>query len=143
MNYKTGAWPFCLIREAIGSTDHTMSLGDEVELDELCFNGRRKGKRGRGAEHKALIFGMREGKMHVEVGPEVQARLFWNQLVSTPNLGAPLTPWGFRVTPLCSSTGMNTSGWITSVALSTAGVASTAWKDFGVTVRNDWVSTRG
>nr|WP_281047847.1 IS1595 family transposase [Spirochaeta thermophila] len=50
-------------------------LGGEVEMDESYFGGRRRGKRGRGAEGKVPVFGILErgGKVQVEVVEGVRA----------------------------------------------------------------------
>jgi transposase len=40
-------------------------LRGEIELDEAYFGGKRKGKRGRGAAGKSLVFGLLERKGHV------------------------------------------------------------------------------
>lgn len=66
-----------------------------------------------------LVFGMleREGKVHVEVVPNVQVKTLVGAVRSTSALEARSIPTGCQVTPLCSFTGMNTSVWIMSVAL--------------------------
>ena len=50
-------------------------LGGEVEIDESYFGGKRKGKRGRGAYNKAIVFGIleRNGKVYTAVVPNVKA----------------------------------------------------------------------
>jgi transposase len=50
--------------------------GDEVELDESYFGGKRKGKRGRGAAGKIPVFGILErgGKAFISVVPDVTAK---------------------------------------------------------------------
>jgi len=49
-------------------------LQGHVELDEAYVGGRRHGKRGRGAEGKTIVFGMKErgGRMATEVIPDVK-----------------------------------------------------------------------
>jgi len=44
-------------------------LKGEIELDEAYFGGRRKGKRGRGAGGKSVVFGLleREGRVYTQV----------------------------------------------------------------------------
>ena len=46
-----------------------MNFSGEVEADESCFGGKRKGKRGRGAAGKVPIFGLlkRGGKVFAEI----------------------------------------------------------------------------
>ena len=48
-------------------------LYGELELDESYFGGKRKGKRGRGAFNKAIVFGIleRNGKVYTKVVPNV------------------------------------------------------------------------
>lgn len=49
-------------------------LNGELELDESYFGGKRKGKRGRGAFNKAIVFGIleRKGKVYTLIVPNVQ-----------------------------------------------------------------------
>lgn len=57
-------------------------LNGEIELDESYFGGRRKGKRGRGANNKAIVFGIleRKGKVHVVVVENVQAKTLMEKI---------------------------------------------------------------
>jgi len=51
-------------------------LKGEIEIDESYFGARRiKGKRGRGAYGKTIVFGLlkREGKVYTEIVPDVKA----------------------------------------------------------------------
>ena len=50
-------------------------LKGEIELDEAYFGGRRKGKRGRGAAGKSVVFGLleRDGKVYTKVVQSVTA----------------------------------------------------------------------
>src|SRR5437763_8568220 len=50
-------------------------LRGEIELDEADFGGRRKGKRGRGAAGKSLVFGLleRHGRVYTRVVENVTA----------------------------------------------------------------------
>lgn len=50
-------------------------LKGEIELDESYFGGRRKGKRGRGASGKSIVFGLleRNGKVYTKVVEQVTA----------------------------------------------------------------------
>lgn len=58
---------FRMVREAIydASLGEMEALCGELELDETLFGGRRKGKRGWGAEGKKMVFGMyqRDGRV--------------------------------------------------------------------------------
>ena len=46
-------------------------FGEEIEVDESYFGGRRKGKRGRGAAGKIPVFGLlkRGGKVYTKIIP--------------------------------------------------------------------------
>lgn len=60
VTYKT-AWRMGMkIRELIGSTQDFDLLQGHVEMDETYVGGRRPGKRGRGAEGKTIVMGMKE-----------------------------------------------------------------------------------
>ena len=50
-------------------------LKGEIEIDEAYFGGRRKGKRGRGAAGKSIVFGLleREGRVYTKVVTNVTA----------------------------------------------------------------------
>ncbi|MCA1244586.1 IS1595 family transposase [Stappia stellulata] len=74
VTYKT-AWRIGMkIRELIGSVDSFEMLTGHVEMDEAYVGGRRPGKRGRGAEGKTIVMGMKErgGKLRTEVIPNVK-----------------------------------------------------------------------
>lgn len=51
-------------------------LSGDLEIDESYFGGKRKGKRGRGAYNKAIVFGIleRHGKVYTAVVPNVKAK---------------------------------------------------------------------
>lgn len=48
-------------------------LSGEIELDETYFGGRRKGKRGRGAAGKSIVFGLleRDGRVYTKIVDDV------------------------------------------------------------------------
>ena len=50
-------------------------LSGEIEMDEAYFGGRRKGKRGRGASGKSIVFGLleRDGRVYTRVVEGVSA----------------------------------------------------------------------
>lgn len=50
-------------------------LDGEIEVDESCFGGKRKGKRGRGAAGKVPVFGIlkRGAKVYTKVIPDAKA----------------------------------------------------------------------
>jgi len=53
-----------------------------LELDETYFGGKRKGKRGRGAYNKAIVFGIleRNGKVYTRVIPNVTAKTLMSEM---------------------------------------------------------------
>ena len=73
VTYKTAWRMFKQVRSMLN--EDVMSLLSEVEVDESYFGGKRRGKRGRGAEGKTPVFGMaqRKGKVIATVVPNVQA----------------------------------------------------------------------
>jgi hypothetical protein len=52
-----------------GKSKILSKLNREIELDEAYFGGRRKGKRGRGAGGKSIVFGLleRDGCVYTQV----------------------------------------------------------------------------
>ena len=72
---KTGYRMFCQIRTTLGD-NNTTPLNGEVEVDETYIGGKKRGKRGRGAEGKTVILGMveRKGRIHAEIIPNVKAK---------------------------------------------------------------------
>ncbi len=70
-DYKTITRVYQRLREAIYHVAELEGgkLNGEVEMDESYFGGRRKGKRGRGAAGKNIVFGLleRDGKVYTRV----------------------------------------------------------------------------
>jgi transposase len=66
VNVKTATNFFLRLRQLIARQQPSYQLSGEVEADESCFGGRRKGKRGRGAADKMIVFGLlkRGGKVY-------------------------------------------------------------------------------
>ena len=62
---------FMRLRKLIARQQPSYKLCGEVEVDESCFGGRRKGKRGRGAAGKVAVFGLlkRGGKVYTAIIP--------------------------------------------------------------------------
>jgi transposase len=77
INYKTVTRVYQRLREAIYHVSELEAgrLKGEIELDEAYFGGRRKGKRGRGAAGKSLVFGLleRNGRVYTRVVESVTA----------------------------------------------------------------------
>ena len=65
------------IREAIYHVAELEAgkLKGEIEIDEAYFGGRRKGRRGRGAAGKSIVFGLleRDGRVYTKVVERVTA----------------------------------------------------------------------
>ena len=57
-------------------------LSGEIELDEAYFGGRRKGRRGRGAHGKSVVFGLleQEGRVYTKVVTSVSAEELMQQI---------------------------------------------------------------
>ena len=74
VTYKT-AWRMCKqIRQCLD--ENYSPFTGEVEIDESYFGGRRKGKRGRGAEGKTAVLGIveRSGKIEVRTIPNAKSK---------------------------------------------------------------------
>jgi transposase len=70
VNKSTAAFDFHRLRQLIHeATEEQTPFAGEIEVDESCFGGRRKGKRGRGAAGKIPVFGLRKrgGKVYAKV----------------------------------------------------------------------------
>ncbi len=71
----------------------------KVELDESYFGSRhKKGKRGRGAENKHIVFGIykRNGKVYTEIVKNVQAKTLQRIIRGKVNFDATIYTDGFR-----------------------------------------------
>ncbi len=53
----------CIIREKL--SEYEIALSGEIEIDESYFGGKQKGKRGRGAGGKTIVFGLYKRKSYV------------------------------------------------------------------------------
>ena len=65
-------------------------LSGEIEIDESYFGGKRKGKRGRGARNKAIVFGIleRNGKVYTAVVPDVKAKTLMAKITKKTRKGS-------------------------------------------------------
>ncbi len=77
VTYKTAWRMAALIREHMAAIDGDAPIGGEgeiVQIDETMIGGKRKGKRGRGAEGKTVVLGMMEpdGEVIAKVIPNVR-----------------------------------------------------------------------
>jgi len=64
------------IRKHMADVDGEDGLSGIVEVDETYVGGKRKGKRGRGAEGKTVVFGMleRDGKLMTKIVPNAKTK---------------------------------------------------------------------
>lgn len=92
LSCETTLKAYDIIRESI--VDH-LALDDEIlrgeiELDESYFGGKRKGKRGRGAAKKTIVFGIlvRGGKVSVNIVTDVKAETLMNETVKKVRRGS-------------------------------------------------------
>jgi len=92
ISYPTTLKGFDTIRRGIL---YNLSLSDdllkgEIEADESYFGGRRKGKRGRGAGHKTIVFGILErgGKVSVSIVPNASAEALLTETVKKVRRGS-------------------------------------------------------
>ena len=75
VNKNTAAYYFHRLRLLIyQNSPHLEMLDGEVEIDESYFGGQRKGKRGRGASGKTIVFGLlkRNGRVYTVAVPNKQ-----------------------------------------------------------------------
>jgi len=92
LSYKTTLTAYEILRrvlvEELARTDGF--LKGELEADESYFGGRRKGKRGRGAGHKTIVFGILErgGKVSVSIVTDVKAESLMSETVRKVRRGS-------------------------------------------------------
>ena len=70
--------------------EHDDLLKGELEADESYFGGKRKGKSGRGAGHKTIVFGILErgGKVSVSILSNVKVESLMNETVKKVRRGS-------------------------------------------------------
>jgi transposase len=92
LSYKTVSSRYMFFRERIAEYEERTfrKLGGELELDETYFGGKRKGKRGRGALNKAIVFGVleRNGKVYSTVVPDVTAATLMKEIEEKTEKGS-------------------------------------------------------
>jgi len=73
-------------------------LAGEIELDEAYFGGRRKGKRGRGAAGKSVVFGLleRDGRVYTRVVEDVTAATLMQHIQAKTRKGSVYFTDAFR-----------------------------------------------
>lgn len=92
ISYKSALKAYEIVRRAIAEylAIEDEILRGEIELDESYFGGRRKGKRGRGAAAKTIVFGILErgGKVSVNIVKDVKAETLMNETVKKVRRGS-------------------------------------------------------
>lgn len=100
LNYKTVQSRFMSFRKSINeySKQEISKLNGELELDETYFGGRRKGKRGRGANNKAIAFGIleRNGKIHTIIVENVKEDTLMEAIKNKTKKGSVFYTDGFK-----------------------------------------------
>lgn len=78
VNIKTAVYQFHRLRQLIYDdlTQNNECFDGEIELDESYFVGKRKGKRGRAAAGKTIVFGLlkRNGKVYTVIVPDFKKK---------------------------------------------------------------------
>ncbi len=91
LDYKVIHRKFMNFRKCISNhcNNEASKLKGEFELDESYFGGRRKGNRGRGANNKAIVFGIleRKGKVHTVIVKDVSAETLTNEIKNKTKKG--------------------------------------------------------
>lgn len=92
LNYRTVINRYRFFRERIFEylEEQFTKMSGELELDESYFGGKRKGKRGRGAYNKAIVFGIleRNGKVYVKVVPNASKETLMKQIKDNTKKGS-------------------------------------------------------
>jgi len=92
LNYKTIQDRFMQFRKKIADycNQEAKKLNGELELDESYFGGKRKGKRGRGAKNKAIVFGIleRKGKIYTKIVEDVSAATLMSEIENKTKKGS-------------------------------------------------------
>lgn len=100
LNYKTVQSKFMEFRKGIAEycKKEIERLNGELELDETYFGGKRKGKRGREADNKAIAFGIleRKGKVYTIIIPNVKEETLMNAIKEKTKKGSVFYTDGFK-----------------------------------------------
>ena len=92
LSYKTVRNRYMFFREKIAEycEENFRKLRGELEIDETYFGGKRKGKRGRGARNKVIVFGIleRDGKVYTSVVPDVSAATLMSEIEEKTEKGS-------------------------------------------------------
>jgi len=65
-------------------------LSGEIECDESCFGGKKKGPRGCGAREKVKVFGMleRQGKIFTTIVDNITDETLMNEIINYAEKGS-------------------------------------------------------
>jgi len=92
LSYKTVHNRYMFFRRKIAEylDKNFRKLSGELELDETYFGGKQKGKRGRGAYNKAIVFGIleRDNKVYAKVIPDVSAETLMSEIMGKTEKGS-------------------------------------------------------
>jgi len=92
LSYKTVRDRYMTFRRKIAeySIEHFRKLCGELEIDETYFGGKKKGKRGRGAYNKVIVFGIleRNGEVYTTVVPDVKADTLMREIEEKTEKGS-------------------------------------------------------
>ena len=100
LDYETVQSRFMQFRKKIAEycNQEAKKLNGELEIDESYFGGKRKGNRGRGAENKAIVFGIleRKGKVHTVIVEDVSAKTLMTEIQNKTKKGSVFYTDGWR-----------------------------------------------
>src|SRR4030042_533745 len=92
LSYKTVRGRYMTFRRKIAeySVENFRKLCVELEIDETYFGGKKKGKRGRGAYNKVIVFGIleRNGIVYTTVVPDVKASTLMAEIKAKTEKGS-------------------------------------------------------
>ena len=100
VNYKTVQSRFMNFRKSIKKycDDEAEKLNGKLEIDESYFGGKRKGNRGRGANNKAIVFGIleRKGKVYLKIVENVSKEVLMDAIKEKTKKGSVFYTDGFK-----------------------------------------------
>jgi len=100
LDYRLVHRKFMQFRKKIAEycNQEAKKLNGELEIDESYFGGKRKGNRGRGAENKAIVFGIleRKGKVHTVIVEDVSAKTLMTEIQNKTKKGSVFYTDGWR-----------------------------------------------
>lgn len=100
LNYKTVQSRFMNFRKSIKEycDNEAKKLNGKLEIDESYFGGKRKGNRGRGANNKAIVFGIleRKGKVYLKIVENVSAKVLLKAIQNKTKKGSVFYTDGFK-----------------------------------------------